>query len=405
MKNATYVSNISSNVNSKTTSTEDTNSIEHAYHTSSTLKYLCSCKFSKEENQNSLKVPKDELKLRIKKRLDKLEHAIRINPKTTSKYRATRKSAANDRFSAKLIALPKEFVITDPEEQSLREEGIFHSDINYLQFSAKAIRDAHLSFDINRYIVIIGGWGNSKTTLHRNILDTPIDEYHGPVLERNTYNSFWISWNRSHMYVGKGNISGHNILLLGISECLPDAVDIRLHSAFGETVHWLINDADKDDWLLNTDLYCDNTLTSTSGPIENATDVPNISPSTQKISNIFAETDSTEQALYTSTKSSSTTLISACECPCSKLGKQNTTEFPIEEQNMHIRKRLEELENAIRINPKTTSKYRATRLSAADDLFSAKVIGYIGAFIICLLIGIVVLFDAIHFWQLRYSHT
>ncbi|CAC5422311.1 unnamed protein product [Mytilus coruscus] len=299
-------------------------------------------------------------------------------------------------------ALPKEFVITDPEEKSLKEEGIIHSDMNYLQFSAKGIRDAHLSFDINRYLVIIGGWRNSKTSLHLRGLIEPIDEYHGPILERNIYNSFWMSWNRSHMYIGQGNTSGHNILLIGISKCSPDAVDIRLHSEFGVTVHWLINDADKDDWLLNTDLYCDNTSTSTGGPIEYYTYVPNILPSTQKTSNIFADTDSTEQDLYTSTKLSSSTPNSACECPCYKLRNQETTECSIAEQEMHIRKRLEELENVIRINPKTTNKYRATRISAADDRFSAKVTGCIGVFIICLFIGIVVLFDAIRFCQLMF---
>lgn len=99
---------------------------------------------------------------------------------------------------------------------------------------------------------------------------------------------------------------------------------------------------------------------------------------------------------------SSTTLNSACECPCSELGNQDTTEFLIEKQVMNFRKKLEELEHAIRINPKTTSKYRGTRISAADDRVSSKVIGCIGAFIICLFIGIVVLFDAIRFWHLRY---
>ncbi|CAC5387167.1 unnamed protein product [Mytilus coruscus] len=144
------------------------------------------------------------------------------------------------------------------------------------------------------------------------------------------------------MHVCKGNTSWHDILLHSISECLPDTVDIRLHSAFGKTVHWFIHDADQD-------------------------------------------TDSTAQDLYTSTKLSYTTVNSACECPCSQLGKQNTTEFPIEGQSMHIKKRLEELENAIRINPKTTSKYSATIISAADDSLSSRVIGCIGAFVICLL--------------------
>lgn len=138
-----------------------------------------------------------------------------------------------------------EFVTTHPKEQSLRDAGIFKCDINYIQLNAKGEHDADLFFDNHKSRVILGGWGNSKSILQFENLMPYMDEYHGPVLEPTTYKSFWISWNRSHMYVGQGNISGLNILLHGISEYLPDTVDIRLHSAFGKTVHWLINEADQ----------------------------------------------------------------------------------------------------------------------------------------------------------------
>ncbi|CAC5359948.1 unnamed protein product [Mytilus coruscus] len=140
------------------------------------------------------------------------------------------------------IALPKRFVTIDTEEKSLGEEITFHPDVNYLQFDVKGQRDAFLQFDFT-FLIILGGWGNTKSTL--SVGDKILDENHGPVLDHNNYNSFWISWNRSHIYFGQGINSGDNILMFGTSDCFPGVVDIILRSKFRQTVNWIINKADK----------------------------------------------------------------------------------------------------------------------------------------------------------------
>ncbi|CAG2227714.1 unnamed protein product [Mytilus edulis] len=144
----------------------------------------------------------------------------------------------------RIDGLPLEFTITHPEEKLISTEGVSLSHVNFLQFEARGNRDVTLTFHDAQFVVAIGGWGNTKSTLYiRELVYPPDDEYNGSLLSSSEYKQFWMSWNSFQVYVGLGNVRGNGVILYGESQCPIKVIDATFASNFGGTLDYRLNQA------------------------------------------------------------------------------------------------------------------------------------------------------------------
>ncbi|CAC5387239.1 unnamed protein product [Mytilus coruscus] len=118
----------------------------------------------------------------------------------------------------------------------LADTGVFRSEYKSFLFSVKGCRDARLKLlshetEVRQhYEVLIGGWGNTKSTLHMKIKDvhTIMDECNSSEMDCDVYKQFWISWDQGLIKVGRGNAIGDDVFLLYKDRCSFSIKNIQI---------------------------------------------------------------------------------------------------------------------------------------------------------------------------------
>ncbi|XP_055389462.1 uncharacterized protein LOC129618629 [Condylostylus longicornis] len=119
---------------------------------------------------------------------------------------------------------------------------------NRLDFSVKAISDAHISLSnaaqlmVPKIIIIIGGWSNSASTIRINDIDVIKNNTPG-ILDKDEFRGFWIKWSQDrNILVGKRN-EDIPFLVYRHTERLFPINFIGVSCLFNHiTGHWIIND-------------------------------------------------------------------------------------------------------------------------------------------------------------------
>ncbi|VDI27532.1 Hypothetical predicted protein [Mytilus galloprovincialis] len=83
-----------------------------------------------------------------------------------------------------------------------------------------------------------------------------------------------------------------------------------------------------------------------------------------------------------------------CECPCSKVNNQNLSDDELLE---FLTENLEELQQALQIDPKSTKAAQAKKICAPDDRNSSQIMGWLGGIVIGIGVGFLVLSDITRF--------
>lgn len=96
----------------------------------------------------------------------------------------------------------------------------------------------------------------------------------------------------------------------------------------------------------------------------------------------------------TNNQSSSSIIHYNCVCPCSKVNNQNLTD---DELLQFLTENLDELKQALQIDPKTTKAAQAKKTCAPDDRNSSQIMGWLGSIVIGIGVGFLVLSDITRF--------
>ncbi|CAC5368576.1 unnamed protein product [Mytilus coruscus] len=140
------------------------------------------------------------------------------------------------------------FVTTDGATNNilLADIGAFRNEDKYLIFSVKGCRDAmfilssHTKVEPPYYHIIIGGYDNKKSILARQIQEYKLlKEYLSSEMGCSIYKTFWISWERGIIEVGRGNVIGYNVFLSAVNHCPFAIKNIEISTGKdGATVDW-----------------------------------------------------------------------------------------------------------------------------------------------------------------------
>ncbi|XP_060573418.1 uncharacterized protein LOC132731282 [Ruditapes philippinarum] len=116
--------------------------------------------------------------------------------------------------------------IIEVEEGSSNERAQFETNqpklynqclrpLNNLKFSVRTERDAHIllqtTTDVfetsdDNYVIYIAGWGGSRTEIYHSGRSERVD-IEG-LLSDYEFRDFWVSWNKTTIAVGRGNVVG-----------------------------------------------------------------------------------------------------------------------------------------------------------------------------------------------------
>jgi hypothetical protein len=86
---------------------------------------------------------------------------------------------------------------------------------HHMIFNVKTCNDAHVILSEQHtderasYEIVIGGWGNTESTIRTCKQCELRTTYFGSPLSCNSFKSFWISWNNGTIRVGTGHNVGH----------------------------------------------------------------------------------------------------------------------------------------------------------------------------------------------------
>ncbi|XP_053408178.1 uncharacterized protein LOC123560994 isoform X2 [Mercenaria mercenaria] len=140
-----------------------------------------------------------------------------------------------------------EAYIPDFKSHDLYEMGV--RPIDTFRFSVKTKHDAHIllqnkktDFTDDVYLVIIGGWGGTKSTISR-ASDIIYYEQTG-LLSQYEYRWFWISWNETTIAVGKSDQVGNDVFLTYSGE-IDDINYVSVGTAQYTDAYWKIPKGDK----------------------------------------------------------------------------------------------------------------------------------------------------------------
>ena len=126
-------------------------------------------------------------------------------------------------------------------------------DLGSLPFGVRACNDAHLGLfsilennTLPMYEVVIGGWSNTQSAIRLSSqgLDVVLVSTPG-ILSCAEFRSLWISWQDSHIQVGRGDVVGANIFMEWEDTEYSVTVEaVSLSTGWGASGEWQLGDLD-----------------------------------------------------------------------------------------------------------------------------------------------------------------
>jgi hypothetical protein len=130
----------------------------------------------------------------------------------------------------------------------LTDLDAFPTSEKFLNFKVKGCNDAHLVFcptiikQPPLYHIGIGGWGNTRSIVAR---EREFYEYvdqidQSGMMNCNSYQPYWVSWENGYIRMGRGNVIDVDILLSYTEQCPFRVQNIELGADQGEIINWTI---------------------------------------------------------------------------------------------------------------------------------------------------------------------
>ena len=94
------------------------------------------------------------------------------------------------------------------------------------------------SFEPPYYTIIIGGWNNTKSAIHK--VDNLVRDHDAPQLNEAYFTSFWVSWQNGLVQTGRGSVIDTDIFLSFKDECMFAVYDIGITGS-NVNATWLFN--------------------------------------------------------------------------------------------------------------------------------------------------------------------
>ncbi|CAG2211344.1 unnamed protein product [Mytilus edulis] len=224
------------------------------------------------------------------------------------------------------------------------------------------------------------------------------------ILDCNEFRWFWVSWNSSFCFgrgkeIGKEEINSANLVDIVINYI---ALTVRQNVSW-HTNEWIF-DSENILFTINEDLLCTKSSYSTQ-IFTGTTKTLSGSNSEDRTTDLSSE-NFTESLTYSSTtygKISTgngttddllkTTTLQTTKNQPSKQSKSLSDDELLE----FLTENLEELKQALQIDPKSTKAAQAKKICAPDDRNSSQIMGWLGSIVIGIGVGFLVLSDMTRF--------
>lgn len=127
----------------------------------------------------------------------------------------------------------------------------------YLRFRARANNDVHIAFtsqnnvtSVTAYDIVIGGWGNTRSTLRTGVEGTEcVHTNHNP-LSQTFFDEFWVSWTGSYVRVGTGTSVGSSYFLSCYQPSMYSVNFIWIRTGWGSSGEWRFENGNSSTFQL-----------------------------------------------------------------------------------------------------------------------------------------------------------
>lgn len=103
--------------------------------------------------------------------------------------------------------------------------------------------------DVLAYQIIIGGWGNTKSVIRREVapgVDGDISVSTPDILSCDEARKFWVGWTSSQLSVGYSNVPFKAVFMSLEDDKLHPISGIGLSTGFGSIGDWMITVEDRE---------------------------------------------------------------------------------------------------------------------------------------------------------------
>ena len=128
----------------------------------------------------------------------------------------------------------------------------------YLKFRARANNDVHIAFTSHNsvtsgtaYDIVIGGWGNTRSTLRYSIEGSEcVHTNHNP-LSQTFFDDFWVSWTGGYVRVGTGTSVGSSYFLSCYVNTFMYSINfIWIRTGWGSSGEWRFENGNSSTFQL-----------------------------------------------------------------------------------------------------------------------------------------------------------